>query len=138
MQYFTQTFSKKSNFMKYTQNNSNHLFHVCIVYLRFYNACNFMICDLRSKRGMDHLTFWHEIIAIMLICFCQIQFVLQNNSLTLNSGFYRLRPANKFSDSQEQRRIEILHVVRISGDKTESFDKTKTCCRDMVLKFCLE
>ena len=39
----------------------------------------------------------------MLIYYCQIQFVLQNNS-----GFHRLRLADKFSNSQEQRRIEVL------------------------------
>ena len=53
-----------------------HLFHVFIAYLCFYNACNFMICDLRSKGGMDQLTFLHEIIVIMLICYYQIQYVL--------------------------------------------------------------
>ena len=95
----------------------NPWFHVCITYLSFYNACNFMICDLHSKGEMDHLTFLHEIIAIMLIYYCQIQFVLQNNFRTLNSGFHRLRTANKFSNSQEQRRIEDLHEVKISGDK---------------------
>ena len=53
-----------------------HLFHVFIAYLCFYNACNFMICDLRSKGGMDQLTFLHEIIVIILICYYQIQYVL--------------------------------------------------------------
>ena len=76
-----------------------HLFHVCIAYLCFYNACNFMIYDLRSKGGMDQLTFLHEIIVIMLICYCQIQYVLQTNSLALNFGFHRFRVANKSSNS---------------------------------------
>ena len=92
--------------MKYTQNSSYHLFYLCIVYLSFYSACNFMICDFLSKVGMDHLTFLHEKILTMLICYCQIQFALQNNSLTL-----------KFSTSQEQRKMEVLLVVKISDDK---------------------
>ena len=65
-----------------------------------------MICNLFSKGGMDHLTFLHKIIAIMLIYYFQIQVVLYSNFLTLSSlnsfiGYNQLINSQIFRSKEE-------------------------------------
>ena len=87
-----------------------------------------MICDLYSKGGMDHLTFLHEIIAIMLIYYCQIQVVLYSNFLTLNSlnsfiGYNQLLNSQIFR-SKEELKFYSLPLTSITLARfSESGDK---------------
>ena len=87
-----------------------------------------MICNLFSKGGMDHLTFLHKIIAIMLIYYCQIQVVLYSNFLTLNSlnsfiGYNQLINSQIFR-SKEELKFYSLPLTSITLARfSESGDK---------------